>query len=353
MIRRTRELAMVRWVFVVALCLLLPDAVSAGVSASGWQLDYPTPLMRAAQDGNAVKVRDFLDKGHDVNEQIKKGKATPLIFAASAGKTEVVQLLLKRGANPNLCSSADVCPIWWATYSGSYETVKVLIEAGADINRNPGVDSLEYPALQTAVSAGRRDIVKLLLDRGIDIEYTNFFSENTALAVAVRVGRAEIAQMLIERGADLGAVTETPYSEWKSYGGLTAFELAKKEHHKAAVEVVERTLTSGNYKRPKYSVDSIINKLYHDAAFDLTSQGSDQVRFLRLQTPETLRRVRNTIFARKNYQFDDPQLVEYFQKRFQSYKPSIRVYEMQDVDKRNVQYMKEIEEYRAARDSAG
>lgn len=344
---------MVRRIFVLVLYALLPDAVSAGVSASGWQLDHPTPLMRAAQEGDVVKVREFLDKGHDVNEQSAKSKATPLIFAASAGRTEVVRLLLKHGANPNLCSWADVCPIWWATYSGSYDAVKVLIEGGADVNKNPGVDSLEYPTLQAAVSAGRRDIAKLLLDRGIDIEYTNFFSENSALAVAVRVGRAEIAQMLIERGADLGAVTEVPYSEWKSYGGLTAFELAKKEHHKAAVEVVERALTSGNYKRPKYSVDSIINKLYHDAAFELSSQGNDQLRFLRLQTPETLRRVRNTIFARKNYQFDDPRLVEYFRKRFQSYKPSTRVYEMQEVDKRNVQYMKEIEEYRATRDSSG
>ena len=214
-------------------------------------------------------------------------------------KTAVVKLLLERGANPNLCSWADVCPIWWATKSGSYETVKLLIESGANVKKNPGVDSLEYPTLQQAVVAGRSDIVKLLLDHGIEFDYTNFLAENTALAVAVRLGRAEIAQMLIEAGADLGAATEVPYSEWKYHEGKSAIELAKEEGHKAAVEVVENALKSGKYVRAKYMVDAIIDKLYRDPAFDLSAQDKDLVQFLRKQTRETLRHIRNTIFAKK------------------------------------------------------
>jgi hypothetical protein len=193
----------------------------------------------------------------------------------------------------------------------------------------------------------------LLLDHGIELDYTNFYAENTALAVAVRLGRAEIAQLLIDAGADLGAATEVPYSEWKYHEGKSAIELAKKEGHTSAVEVVENALKSGKYNRPKYSVESIIDKLYRDPTFDLSAQDKDLVQFLRKQTPETLRRLRNTIFARKNYQFDDPQLTEYFRKRFPSYKPAVRKYDLSEIDKRNVQYMKDVEEYRAARDAAG
>jgi hypothetical protein len=330
------------------ICTVTSHVASAGVAARFWQLEDGTPFMRAAREGNVVKVQELLARGANVNEQSGRGEATPLIFAASAGKVEVVNLLLKRGANPNLCAWANTCPVWWATRSGSYETVKLLLEAGADVNKQPGPSSLEPPTLQIAAGSGRIDIVKLLLDHGIAVDHTNSFSEHTALASAVANGRANVAQLLIEQGADLGEVTEVPYA-----GELTALEYARKMGHQVVVEVIGTALKSGKYNRPKYSADSIIDKLYRDPTFVLSDQGKDLTQFLRKQKKETLRRIRNTIFARKNYQFDDPQLTEYFRKRFPSYKPITRNYEMSDIDKRNVQYMKEIEEYRAARDAAG
>lgn len=337
----------IRQIIFFLACIILTEVVSADVSASLWQLQEGTPLMFAARDGNVAKVKELLDRGQNVNEQNKKDSATPLIFAASTGRIDTPRLLLNRGADPNLCAWANTCPIWWAVRSGSYETVKLLIEAGANVNKNPEVDSLEHPILQEAVFSGQESIVKLLLDSGIEIDYTNFLTENTALAAAVRVGKANIARMLIERGADLGAVTEVPY-----YEGRTALEIAKKEGHKAAVEVIESALKSGKY-RPKYSIESIIEKLYRDSMFDLAAQDNGLMQFLRKQTKETIRKVRNTIFARKNYHFDDPELIEYFRKRFPSYKPIAHSYEMSSIDKRNVEYLIEIERYRAARDSAG
>ncbi len=339
---------MTKQLILSAICVLLPEALLAGVSASGWQLTEPTVLMQAAKDGDISKAQELLSKGHNANEKTKRSYATPLIFAASAGKVEMVKLLLKHGADPNLCTWGDVCPIWWATRIGSYEIVKLLVGAGADVNKQIGPSALEPPALKIAASSGQIDVVKLLLDHGIEVDYTNAFSGTTALASAVASGQAKVAQILIDHGASLGDVTEVPYSR-----EMTALEYAIKMGHKAAVEVVENALKSGKYKLPKYSVGSIIDKLYHDPAFDLALQDKDQIQFLRKQTGETLRLMRNTIFARKNYQFDDPQLTEYFQKRFPSYKPAVRKYDLSGIDKRNVQYMLEIEKFRAARDAAG
>ena len=350
---KTKRLSVTTRLLHFLICFLLSDVVSAGVAASIWQLQDETPLMHAARDGDIYKAQELLSKGHNVNEKTKRSYATPLIFAASAGKVEMVKLLLKHGADPNLCTWGDVCPIWWATQSGSYETVKTLIEAGADVKKYPNVGStIEASTLHIAVFTGQSDIVRLLLDHGIEIDNTESLSDETALAAAVRIGKANIAQILIERGADLGAVTEVPYSD-----GRTALGIAKKKGHTAAVEVVENALKSGKYKHPKYTIDSIIDKLYHDPTFDLAAQDKDQTQFLRKQTKETLRRLRNTIFARKNYQFDDPHLTEYFRKRFPSYKPAVRKYDLSDIDKRNVEYMKMIEikmkEDRAAEAAAG
>jgi ankyrin repeat protein len=314
---------MIGRIVIVMACVAFPGIVAAGIAASLWELQEGTPLMLAAQAGDMDKVRELLDRGQRVNEQSKKAEATPLIFAASAGKAEVVRLLLKRGADPNLCTWSNMCPIWWVTRAGSYETVKLLIEAGASVNKQPYPGALEHPTLIIAAASGRIDIVKLLIDHKIEIDYTNAFSENTALASAVAYGRTDVARMLIERGANLGEVTEVPYS-----GEITALEYAKKKGHRAAVEVVEAALRSGKYNHPKYTVGSIIDKLYRDPTFDLSAQGKDQTQFLRKQTKETLRRLRNTIFAKKNYQFDDPQLTEYFRKRFPSYKPSVRQYDL-------------------------
>jgi hypothetical protein len=127
-----------------AICLFLSDLALAGVSASGWQLTEPTPLMRAAREGDISKVQELLNKGHNVNEQQKRSQATPLVFAASAGKTGIVKLLLDHGANPNLCSWDNVCPIWWATKSGSYDTVRLLIKSGANVKTNQGLTRLNF-----------------------------------------------------------------------------------------------------------------------------------------------------------------------------------------------------------------
>lgn len=304
--------------------------------------------MNAAHAGNAEVVRDLLNRGANPNERSKDSHATPLIFAAAAGRVEVVRLLLARGANPNLCAWGDTCPIWWATTSGSIETMRLLLEAGADVNRQPSPDALESPSLKIAAASGRADIAKVLLDHGIKVDYTNFFSEHTALASAVFNGRTDVAKLLIEHGADLAEATEVPYS-----AGETALEHAKKKGYTATVEVVSAAIKSKGYQDAQFSVEGIMEKLYRDPAFELAAQGEYLVKLLRKQDMEILRYIRNTIFARKDYRFDDPELIKYFQKKFPAYRPRNRQVEMTGVDKRNVQYMRDIEEYRAARDAAG
>ena len=72
---------------------------------SVWQLDtdpygasrvataIPDELIEAAQVGNAVRVRDWLWAGGDVNGRDSTGR-TMLMFAAAAGRSAVVEVLL-------------------------------------------------------------------------------------------------------------------------------------------------------------------------------------------------------------------------------------------------------------------
>jgi len=72
---------------------------------SVWQLDtdpygasrvataIPNELIEAAQVGNAVRVRDWIWAGGDVNGRDSTGR-TMLMFAAAAGRSAVVEVLL-------------------------------------------------------------------------------------------------------------------------------------------------------------------------------------------------------------------------------------------------------------------
>jgi ankyrin repeat protein len=319
----------------------------AGVAASMWQLQNPTPLMIAAENGEIATVRNLLASGSNVNEK-NYGGSTPLIYAASRGQLEVVRLLLSKGAGPNLCADENMCPLWYAARHGSYDTVKTLLDAGANAKVNPSINALEHPALHLAAARGHVNIVTLLINHGAEIDFYKYFSGNTALAMAVRVGKVKTSKILIERGANLGWVTEVPY-----YKGESALEIAKKEGYSEVVTLVLNALKSKKYNQPKYSVDKIIDRLYKDPSFSLKEEGSDLLEYLRRQTKESLRQIRNVIFARKNYRFEDQKLIKYFSERFSSYKPFTRTITMSVTDKRNVEYMKAVEEYAVWRDAAG
>lgn len=70
--------------------------VNAGNQAGG------TPLHDAALGGNPEVIKLLLDHGARIDAQDKDSAATPLMMAASLGRSGAVAILLQRGANANL-----------------------------------------------------------------------------------------------------------------------------------------------------------------------------------------------------------------------------------------------------------
>ena len=93
-------------------------------------------LWCAARDGNVAEVRK-LTPFADVN-YVNRGHwgDTPLIQAAKMGHKMIIQILLKKGADPNKGNIMGITPLhravhldWW---NGRVEVVKVLLDGGAD-----------------------------------------------------------------------------------------------------------------------------------------------------------------------------------------------------------------------------
>ena len=66
-------------------------------------------------------------------ESGRKGRGTPLIYAAAANKVEVVEYLLKNGADINSTTPyQNETALIWAVAAGHEKIVQLLLENGAD-----------------------------------------------------------------------------------------------------------------------------------------------------------------------------------------------------------------------------
>lgn len=199
-----------------------------------------TPLHAAAQATNAEMVAWLLARGAGVRKVDLRG-LTPLDRAALAASPyndraerfpAVAKLLLDRGAEVTLQAavalgdtlrirefvSADPGilrqEIRWtegglltlAVKHGQLEVVRLLLDLGLDVDERTMLQELEEPTLSWgaplwhAAAAGRRDIAELLLDRGADPN-GNLYASGWPLSRAYERGDEAMKQLLIERGA--------------------------------------------------------------------------------------------------------------------------------------------------------
>jgi ankyrin repeat protein len=131
------------------------------------------------------------------------GETWPLLSASSRGYSDLVQLLIEKGADVNLTGGDGTSALSGACTEGQFEVVKLLLEAGA----NPNLGS----ALVFACREMSEDIVHALLDADAHVDYTGSDSDDgtalhasvwTTKASGIGDSRARIVRMLLDAGAD-------------------------------------------------------------------------------------------------------------------------------------------------------
>jgi hypothetical protein len=109
--------------------------VNAPDGGNGW-----TPLLHAVHKDRIRSVEALLDAGADVNRTAENG-VTPLMMAAGYGYTDIVQVLLRRGARASLQNQSGESALDWALtgvtdidrftwFSCQDGTVRALLAAG-------------------------------------------------------------------------------------------------------------------------------------------------------------------------------------------------------------------------------
>ncbi len=192
--------------------------ISEGADVNVKNNEGLTPLHCAAREGDKEIVSLLLAHDADVNIGDADYNRTAAEFAMKSNHTDIVQLLVSKGA--------DISPLHFALYMKDETKARSLIEGGADVNRRT---SNGTTPLSRAVDVGFKDIVELLIAKGADVNAKDTWNW-TALHSAV-YGHKDIVELLITEGANVNArdgADRTPLFYAKDEGNTEIVELLRK-----------------------------------------------------------------------------------------------------------------------------
>ena len=170
------------------------------------------PLHYAAWCGDLNKIKTLLKKNHKLLNSKDYSKSTPLLVATAAGKRNVVQYLLDKGADVSIPNNIGWVPVVVASYFQMDDLVKMIGKYSKqepvpfdDIMKNQPFNSerlAQYPIHYAALN-GDLNKVKSLLAKNPSMINSRDYSQSTSLLVATHAGKNDVVQYLLEKGADI------------------------------------------------------------------------------------------------------------------------------------------------------
>jgi ankyrin repeat protein len=149
-------------------------------------------LMRAAYAGDLEVVQNLIKAGADVNAPPTTYGGSALMRASREGHAAVVAALLAAGADVNMADNDGWTALMSASHDGHTAVVNMLLAAGADVH---AADRWGATALMHASKMSHVNIVAALLAAGANVNRASS-DGNTALMWARTLDRPEIVALL-------------------------------------------------------------------------------------------------------------------------------------------------------------
>ena len=139
-----------------------------------------------------------------------------------------VKKYIRDGADVNDANESGESVLACALRFGcDIDLLMMLIESDADIF---DYDDEGVSIFDMAITYNNIEIVEYIIDKGIDVNFTNRRSRFTPLMAAASYGRAEIASILLKNGANKDSLEEK---------GFSATDFARKMHKKSVLKILE------------------------------------------------------------------------------------------------------------------
>jgi ankyrin repeat protein len=155
-------------------------------------------------------------------------RMTGVHVAACFGLREAVTALVKIGHDPGSRDGYGRTPLSWAAEKGHEAVVRLLVEKGADLESRDSYDG--RTPLSWAAEKGHEAVVKLLLGKGAELEAKDKYYGRTPLWRAAVNGHEAVVKLLLEKGAELKAKDE--------HYGRTPLWRAAVNGHEAVVKLL-------------------------------------------------------------------------------------------------------------------
>jgi ankyrin repeat protein len=192
----------VAWQVVLVGVFSCCNILISNVAVTAQERESEHLLFQAIRRGDSTLLMDLLRRGTPPDVR-GDDETTPLMYAALHGSAEMVELLLKHGADPRATNAHGVTALLWGARDA--EKVRLLIERGAD--PNAGSDLGNTPLMAAAGSPNGAAAAECLLAHGADVTLHNK-GGRTALRGAVKGGDVETVRLLVDRARELDKLDE-------------------------------------------------------------------------------------------------------------------------------------------------
>ncbi len=176
-------------------------------------LQFHIPILHYyAQAGSVPAIKFLVRRGADINMVDHIGR-TPIFHAVSFNRQEAVKTLLNLGADMNAVITPGkkvrydtiniypgATPVSLAIQLQYFNLAELLIQRGGNCDTP---DTKGMTPLMHAVSGDSEDIVKLIINKGADVNAREIRGKRTALVLAIYAGKIDMAKLLLSKGADI------------------------------------------------------------------------------------------------------------------------------------------------------